>query len=738
MLKSFLSLIPLVFALAACGSDDSKSVPAEKPKVEASPPRTVRVLVVPFQDRNSHDETAYVSIGLAVFATARFEELSRSLDPAKGLKVEAVVGPHAYPAEAARLRAERRAAVDAAAVHAEAKRAGATHVLTGSYGGRVEEWSLAVELYEVGPDALIAVGTREETRKIFAWSKDVPKPERAGVQSPAIHAMFGTLAASVFAEGGIVLPDEAVKALSTPQTPDIVAFIRLSEAYRELLLSHGSGSESDSDEEGMKIALKKAESAVRIYPDYQIGLRLYAWLLWQRGMAIAARKQFGEALARDPGDVRALVALGRVEIAEGQYDAGRSALSAAVALRPDDAVIHFWLGEAHAKLGDVAEAIARYERSRELDPAKFDAHRALAGLYAGQRRYADAAKELAVVVDGEPDDIDAVFLLAACLRAAGKEEAAIDAYAMAEPRFKTEPRLRKFRADLLLGLGRKDDAAQAYAEAKALAPKDARWSGQEIVFGLALVSSVRAVGTGRDDMERLRAEFQLAVSDGVWDLSWNKKAACEPGRAGSAYLLARENGRAYAAYGADLQQGVRVLRASLKNGEGEALTPDELALAEDLLRYEGIALRDLREMRTGYEELKPLLAKHGCSVSPSETPVASIDAIRERNLKRVVTMPEPKPRDMSGISPVVPTDARRVVKFSIENNGRRDYVLVLDGKPFEPTIEPGKLQTYATTLGDHAFCLPTKERAEECGKLGTPLRNTWFHEGLNIVIQHDL
>src|SRR5688572_16048182 len=124
-----LSLISLVLAAGACGSDDSGSAPPVKVETEAQPPRTVRVLVVPFQDRNTHDETSYVSMGLAVFATARFEELSRSLDPKKGLKLEAVVGPHTYPAEAARLRSDRHAAIENAAVFAEAKRTGATHVL---------------------------------------------------------------------------------------------------------------------------------------------------------------------------------------------------------------------------------------------------------------------------------------------------------------------------------------------------------------------------------------------------------------------------------------------------------------------------------------------------------------------------------------------------------------------------------------------------------------------------------
>lgn len=727
----FLTLCSIVLLMfAGCGGQEA-SGPPDAPVAAPEPPapRTVRVLVIPFQDRNPHDETAYVSMGLAAFATARFEELSRSLDAAKvGLKLEAVVGPHGYPAEAARLRADRRAPLDAAAVLAEAQRSGATHVLTGSYGGRVEKWTLETEVHEVRPDGLVLAGRAAETRKIFAWPRDVPKPTHPGHQLATVHSMFGVGAASAFGKAQVTLPPEALAALSTPQVPDAVAFIRLSEAYRALLL--GSG------EEAMELALDKAESAVRIWPDYQAGLRLYAWLLWQRGRTVAARKQYGEALARDPADVRALVALGRVEIAEKQYGAARDALREAVALRPDDAVIHFWLGEAHARLGDVTEAITHHERSLALDPANLDTHRALAGLYAGERRYGDAAKQLSAVVDGEPSNLEAVFLLAACLRASGQEAAAIEAYDRAAPRFPTEARLPKFRGDLLAARHAAGPAESAYAEARRIAPSDARWSDPSIAFGAALAAAVRRVQDVRLDMESRRSEFQLAVSDGVWDLGWNGAKACADGRAGSSFLLASSVGASYDARGEELQRGVRTLRASLKNGEGAALTPDELSLAEELLRYEGIALRDLREMRTGHAGLKSSLARHGCDLDRTRIHAASIDAVRARNLERSVTMPVPPARDGSGISPVVPTDARRVVKFMLENLGRQAYVLVLDGKAFEPAIEPGARETYSTTLGRHRFCLLPKGREADCEQSGN-IRAADFHEGWTSIIRQD-
>lgn len=729
MNKFLLSLFCLALFVSSCGSEERQAPPPPEVKIDV-PPRIIRVLVMPFQDRNSFNETEYVSMGLAVFATARLEELSRSLDPAKGLKIEAVVGPETYSAEAAKLRADRHAPVDAGAAFAEAKRVGATHILTGSYGGRVEKWSLTVELYEVAADQLYTAGSSEETRKIFAWAKDVPKPKRAGVQSPTIHAMFGSLASAAFAKGGIALPDEVVTVLSTPQSPDIVAFIRLSEAYRALLLGDGS-------DQAIKIALDKAEAAVRVWPDYQIALRLYAGLLWQRGKTESARKQFANALKRDPSDVRALVALGRLEVSVEEFAAALEALLVAVKLQPDKADIHYWIGAARSGLGQTAEAIASYERSRELDPAHIDTHRALAGLYANDQRYADAAKELSIVVEAEPANLDAVFLLAACLRADEKPIEAIRIYFEASSRFPDEAKLHKFRGDLLEDLLRHDEASLSYELAKSLAPKDGRWRDSSLRYGIALLDEIIISDAFRREVEKRRRDFQMAVNDATWDLSWNKKSACEAGRAGSSYLLAKKIGNQYDSLGLKLRTGIRSLRTSIKNGEGAALTPDEIKTADELLVYEDITTRDMREMRAGYAELKRLMSALDCVTDPAES-TASIDDINERNNQRYVVMPEPKDRDMSGISPVVPPDSRRVVKFSIENKSTSDYVLVMDGRAHELAISAGSQQTYSVTMGEHSFCLLPKERVEECGRPGSPRRKAKIHEGWTAIIQEDL
>ncbi|MFA5854009.1 MAG: tetratricopeptide repeat protein [Patescibacteria group bacterium] len=698
----------LCFVSIACGSKSSAKVVVEKTTVlpVTAPPalKTVRVFVAPFSDVDQKGMD-YFSLGLALFANARLEELSQNADAVKaladeGYALDVVVGPHVLPEESAKLVAEKPNDISLAAIHAAAKRAGATHVLTGYYSGRVERWSLSVVLFEVETDRLREIDRVTEEKMIYASSRDVPKPERPGVQGDTVHVMLGSGIAKTFAKAGIRLPDAHVQALSHPQTPDIVSFINLSRSYRALLLGN--------EEESMKSALAYAENAVRIWPRYQIARRLYAWLLWQIDRPEKARMHYQEALKDDPHDVRALVAYGRVEIGTGQYDSARASLETAAALRPEDPLIHYWLGEAYAKLGRVNDAIARYEMSRTFDPDNLDTRRALIGLYASERRYADAVIELRVIISAEPENLDALYLLAACERALGHSAEAFAAYDLGLSRFPNDAKLRKIRK------AAEDDGTGKFAA------------------GILVTDAMR------DRMEVKRAEFQEAVNDGTWLLTHEKEGACADGLAGSDYLLARERGTEHEAHGRELQKRVDAIHTLLKDDWGLLLTPDELALAEDLLLYEQKSLRDYREMRTAYDgTFKRMLVEYDCTLDPQMIGMAKIEEIRERNDKRYVTMPEPPKRDNSGISPVVPNDAVDNVTFFVENLSKEEIVLVLDGRALEPSVPPrvgtGALPQFSTPIGEHRLCHVAKSAKVEC--LGTNVRTFVIDEGLIYRVQ---
>ncbi|WKZ29495.1 MAG: tetratricopeptide repeat protein [Patescibacteria group bacterium] len=701
-------------ALLACGSKEgAKNVtdpPAAPTVAVTQPARPLRVFVAPFADTDQRG-LEYFSLGLTLFATARFEELSLDAGAAKaladkGYALEAIVGPHVLPEGSAKLDEKHPRALDASAIYAAAKRASATYVLTGSYAGPVERWSLTVVLYEVGTDQLVEVARVTDERKIFAYASDPSKPVYPGVQSVTVHAMLGEGIARVFAEAGIVLPDAHVQAFSTPHAPNINAFISLARAYRELLITSSSDAKRDA-----RLRLEDANAhamrAVNIMPKYQLALRLHAWLLWQTGNPGKAREHYQIVVNQDAKDLRALTALGRVELGTGQYDAARANLEAAVALRPKDPFVHFWLGEAYAKLGRVDDAIARYEMSRTIAPDNLDTRRVLVGLYASGRRYADAASELRVLIEAERENVGAIYLLAACERALGHTAEAFAAYDLGLSRFPENARLRKIR-------------------------KAAEQGAATFIEGIAATDVIR------DRMEESRREFQEAVNDGTWLLTHMKKDACEKGLAGSDAHFAKARGAAHETDGRELQKRTRAIRTLLDDDWGLLLTPDEHALAEDLLLYEQKALRDYREMRTAYQRtFKPMLAAQGCSLDVQENGATTIGEIRSRNDTRVVMMPEPPKRDTSGISPVVPNDAVDNVTFFVENLTSEEIVLVLDGRALKPSVPPyekGKrLPQFSTPIGEHRLCHVAKDAKPEC--TGTNIRSFVIDEGLIYRVQ---
>ncbi len=703
----------LCCALLACGSKEAaKTVSDASVTPSSATPKTspLRVFVAPFADADQKSRKEF-SLGLALFATARFEELSLDADAAKalaakGYAIEAIVGPHVLPEASAKLDEKHPRALDVSAMYAAAKRASATHVLSGSFAGSVERWSLTVVLYEVGTDRLIEVDRVTDQKKIFAYANDPSKPEHPGVQSVTVHAMLGAGIAKVFASAGINLPDHHVQAFSTPQAPNVNAFISLALAYEALLIDPASSAERDVHER-FEDAMTHAMRARNIMPNYQLALRLYAWLLWQTDNSSKAREYYQIAVKNDPKDLRALIALGRVELGAGQYDAARASLETAAALRPEDPLIHYWLGEAYAKLGRVNDAISRYEMSRTFAPDNLDTRRALVGLYASERRYADAATELRVIIEAEKDNVDAIYLLAACERALGHAAEAFAAYDLGLSRFPDDAKLRKIR-------------------------KAAEQGASTFVEGIV------ATDTIRDQMELMRREFQEAVNDGTWLLAHAKEGACEAGLAGSDYLFAKERGTEHERHGGDLQKRAGAIRTLLDDDWGLLLTPDEQALAEDLLLYEQKALRDYREMRTAFHStFKPMLEAQACSLEAQEIGSTSIADIRARNDARHVMMPEPPKRDTSGISPVVPNDAVDNVRFYVENLSKQEIVLVLDGHALEPSVPPqvegGKRPQFSTPVGEHQLCHVAKDAKPEC--VGTNIRSFVIDEGLIYRIQ---
>lgn len=742
-MKSIFFCLCACLILWGCAGNEPEAetkIPKPIPKVAKPDPKLIRLFILPFENGMRGKATDYLSTGLAAFLTERFEEAVQ--DPkltetlaAQGFRLETFSGPLIMTQEQAALRTDSHARIDLKAARAAADLQGATQVLTGFYSGDVSKFKLAIGLYDL--DAKDGLVIRAEA-SIGPISIYVKKAARPGVQIVDVQSMTATLAAQVLAKSGFVLPPEAVERLKRPETPDAMSFIN----YARALDRHFRPVPVDKHRSDLELAAK----AVSIWPDFYSARRLYGYLLWQSGSIDKARTHFREILEplqpADaskprriglPNDVRTLTMLGRVELESKQYQTAIGYLERAAAHAPGDSQVHFWLGEAHARLGDTAKAVAGYELSRSLDPNNVETHRALSALYAVSRRYDDAAADLEVVVSREPKNIQALYLLAACRRAGGHREQALEEYDRGLERFPKDARLHKFRGDILTSLGKLPEAQGAYDHAKKLAPRDARFSGKATLAGDALIAEITAADTLHDGMEKSRAEAQLATSIATWDLAWHGKEACQDGRSGSDFLLAQANARLFDHDGTVLTGSAISIGRALKNGEGFALTPDEQGSAEMLLRFAKTSAIDLRELFTSYGHARDLLDRYGCGLTVR---MATIEEVRERNRHLVVEQPEPPARDSSGISPVVPTDVIGNVTFKIKNETDRETVIIFlpDGKPLEPAAPAHGVWSYTTKLGYHTFCVLPKTGASDCGKPGT-VRYDYFHEGWSISVR---
>lgn len=664
----------------------------------------MRLMVAPFENRAGQPPQDHFSLGLAATLSEKLEDIAA--DPALAEKMSAntlvleVDGDSLVLSEEQfrLLGADRR--VDRSAANALALKRGATHFLTGFFSGKVEDWSLTVEVYEAGPAGPVLAGSGAARGSIFSRV----------VSMKAVHGLLAAAASEALAEAGIVLPEEAVTVLRTPQTADSYAYILLNRAYGRLI--------APEDPKKHRTPLEFAEHAVRVDPEYAEARRLYAELLWRSGKPGKARTHYEEALKRDPRDIRSLSSLGRLMVVENDAAAGAALLEQAAILRPGRAETHFWLGRAYQRLESYDRAIAEFERARGLDGADLETRRELSRLYARSRRYADAAEELEVIVAVEPENLNAVFELAACLRAAGRVDQAGAVYAAAVPRFPKEPRLEKFRRYLERSEG--DDA---------------------VLGGFALIAAVNEGAGERERLETFRGEFQEAANDAVLDVVLNGKKACQDGEAAASYVLAMERRDEHERRSAEFLLLAERLRTSLKKGEGAFLTSDEMETAAAVTAYAKTAASDRREMRAArVRTLEPLLKRNGCPAEDGTARPAKIAAVRERNGRRYVELPAPKASNAGGMSPVIPTGAVRIVQLTIVNDSADEYALTFlgfDGKPLpDPAAIPaGRSLIVSVTSGIHRFCLLPKRSALECGAPSTVRRQSFEEDGWKLRVR---
>ncbi len=698
-----------------------------------------RLVVLPFENSSGRPSQRYLSLGLAALVAEKLEA-----EPA----FETVTGPLILTRDQARLVPDSGAAWDRTRAARHAAEAGASYVLAGSYNGDPEHWTVTASLYRVGPERLelLSSGTSSGTQIEIFQGRSGQKLARVSLAN--IQRMLAEAAVTAFRQAHIGLSAATVKSLNETPTDDAYAYILYSRALGKLFLEGVEKPKAGTKPPtGDATALGAAEHAVRVDPKFQEARRLYAALLAAIGTPKSldrARLHYEEALKVKPDDLRSLLALGQLEVATRDYDAAEDLLKRATQLKPEDPEPHYWYGKDLLGLERRPEARNQFELARKISGSHLAARRELVSLYAAERRYLDAAKELLAVTAQDRADATAAFQLAACYRAAGQFQDAADAYGKGAERFGTKDyRFLKFQGDMLARLGREEAAGRMYLTAAALNPKDPRLVAimtarkgsaplpqSLLIGGQALLQTVSDGTELSETVETRRAEFQDAANDAVLD-AVSGKEGCHLAAASAG--LAKRLLSDYAAEARRLNDGTDTLRIARSAGEDAALTPDEAQAASAAIAYETKAERDWREMSSLYRRsVMTALARARCPERTSG-PEAVLADVRRRNQERIVALPEVKPpRWRPPASPDIPSDPARIVTFAVTNRSVRSYSMTLDGDTEHLTpVPPRGRRTFTARIGYHRLCLqPSGLPCNEQSDLSVTL-----HEGWEIVIQ---
>jgi tetratricopeptide (TPR) repeat protein len=111
------------------------------------------------------------------------------------------------------------------------------------------------------------------------------------------------------------------------------------------------------------------------------------------------------AVALDPGDAEAWLALGNARAGQGSLQEAHAALRRAVELRPDDVAALVDLGHASYAVGQADDAIAYLQQAAERDPTHVGAMRGLVEMYRSSGKLEDALDMARRVGESRPGDV---------------------------------------------------------------------------------------------------------------------------------------------------------------------------------------------------------------------------------------------------------------------------------------------------------------------------------------------
>ncbi len=135
------------------------------------------------------------------------------------------------------------------------------------------------------------------------------------------------------------------------------------------------------------------------------------WALLRSAEPVAADAEFARALVFDSTSAFVLLGAGRVKLALDKPQEAIDLIGRISPTAPGRALVDYYLGNAHEKLGDENAAIESYKRAVSGDNSFYEGRRILVRNYLRQRRYNEAWKHLQKLVEADPGSKFALALL---------------------------------------------------------------------------------------------------------------------------------------------------------------------------------------------------------------------------------------------------------------------------------------------------------------------------------------
>jgi len=229
---------------------------------------------------------------------------------------------------------------------------------------------------------------------------------------------------------------------------------------------------------------------------------------YHTGPPEAAIAAYEQAIALDSQYIAPFYGLGILYAAQlGDYEKAVEAFARGLYHNPEDAFLTASLGSTYARMGRIDEALATLQQAEVLDPANSFVQSWLSILYLHQKCYDDAIGACRREIEIE-DAHSPHRLLGLIYDAQGQVEAALVELEQAVALDAEDYEARAALAKLYRGVGRQQEAEEAFALANALAQAD------HAEYGQACVAAVSG------DVGRAVALLQVALEKGIIQPGW--------------------------------------------------------------------------------------------------------------------------------------------------------------------------------------------------------------------------